>query len=124
MEMLVIAGLALVAFAAVLLPLFRRGTRTAADEREFDMGQSREPLVADEAVPPVGGGHAASVAPGAHDEESHVETDDVEREVLRYRAALRAGTLCPKCGQANPAESVYCSDCGKRLPLADAREFD
>jgi uncharacterized OB-fold protein len=43
--------------------------------------------------------------------------------VLRYREALRAGTLCVRCGQANPPGSAYCADCGKRLPLGDAKEF-
>jgi len=50
--------------------------------------------------------------------------DELELEVQRYRAALRAGTVCNKCGQANPAESRFCFDCGAPLPLAEAREFD
>lgn len=43
-----------------------------------------------------------------------VFTDDasIEAEVERYRAALRAGTLCGRCRYANPAGSSYCADCG------------
>lgn len=39
----------------------------------------------------------------------------VNAAVERYRAALRANTLCPRCLRANPAESRYCADCGKGL---------
>lgn len=39
----------------------------------------------------------------------------LEAEVARYRAALRAETVCPKCLEANPADSRYCADCGRAL---------
>lgn len=41
--------------------------------------------------------------------------DDLEAEVSPYRAAVRAGTLCSKCGRANPAGSKYCLECGTKL---------
>lgn len=115
MEMLVIGLVALAAFAAVLVPLFRRRPGVG-DEKEFE----NIPPAATEATesrtdePPQ--------APAAADARS--EEDRVEAEVLRYREAVRAGTVCRKCGQANPAGSAYCYECGARLPLADAKEFE
>jgi hypothetical protein len=41
-------------------------------------------------------------------------------EVDRYREALRAGTLCGHCGQANAAGSRFCAECGR--PLATGRQ--
>lgn len=46
---------------------------------------------------------------------------EIEREVARYREALRARTVCPHCAQANPPGSRFCSDCGRRLSPADTR---
>lgn len=45
-----------------------------------------------------------------------VDDAAIDREVERYRAALRAGTLCVRCRFANPADARFCADCGKRLP--------
>ncbi len=42
-------------------------------------------------------------------------TSPEEEAVLRYREALRAGTVCPACMQANPPGSAYCMECGERL---------
>ena len=42
---------------------------------------------------------------------------DIDREVGRYRDALRAGTVCSRCAQANPPGSRFCSDCGRPLPV-------
>ena len=122
MEMLVIATTAILAFTAVLLPLVRRDPGGADDEQEFDTGAPADDRVADDALAATTASPAAS-ATAAADDSASVSGDRIEREVLRYREALRAGTLCPRCGQANPPGSVYCADCGKRLPLADAREF-
>jgi hypothetical protein len=111
MEMLVMGLVALAAFAAVLFPLFRRRAGYG-DELEY------------ENVPPA---DAAPPVPAVLDETGASEGDPgdpIEAEVLRYRAALRAGTLCRKCGQANPAASAFCFECGARLPLADAKEFE
>ena len=36
-------------------------------------------------------------------------------EVTRYRTALRAGTVCKRCKQANPPGSRFCADCGRAL---------
>jgi hypothetical protein len=124
MEMLVIALVAIVAFAAVLLPLMRRGEPSASDELEFDTGAAAT-AVAEEAVPPIGAGPATPLVPMTEAALAEPEPiTDIEQEVLRYRTALRAGTLCVRCGEANPPGSRFCADCGKRLPLADAKEFE
>jgi hypothetical protein len=49
-------------------------------------------------------------------EEADRAEGDVESEVARYRTALRAGTLCRRCGRANPEASFFCAECGRRLP--------
>lgn len=100
MEMLIIALVVIIAFVGVLIPLMRKRP-AAADDREF----ARDP------EPP------ASVPDAVAD-------DEVEREIERYRTAVRAGTVCRRCGQANPADSAFCFECGARLPLADAKEFE
>jgi hypothetical protein len=125
MEMLVIAVIALVAFGAVLVPLFRRKSGVN-DDREFDIGADAESASAPPTVAPMAAGPATPVAPppvNPPDAGEHAH-DDIEAEVLRYRAALRAGTVCRKCGQANEEGSVFCADCGTRLPREDAREFE
>jgi hypothetical protein len=151
MEMLVIGVIAIVAFAAVLIPLFRRRPGVG-DAREF------------EGVPGPSGGSASSAAnaapadaaasadtpanevtpstptsdaladrarriAGADDAQEpaaapDAAVDELELEVMRYRTAVRAGTVCRKCGQANPAESMFCFDCGERLPRDEAKEFE
>ena len=143
MEMLLVGLVALVAFAAVLFPLFRRKVG-AGDEREFEnvppahnvtstvrpgIDTSATPApAAPNAAKAAGTGHGAGGVPdagaAAHAAGAGGSDRDVEAEVLRYRAAVRAGTVCRKCGQANPAASVYCYECGERLPLADAKEFE
>lgn len=106
MEMLIIGLIAIASFAAVLLPLMRRG-RHVANEEEFD-----------------GPAQAVTAPTTAADAGVPVVSDAIEVEILRYRAAVRAGTVCRKCGQANPDGSVYCYECGGRLPLADAKEYE
>ncbi|HEX6938466.1 MAG TPA: zinc ribbon domain-containing protein [Longimicrobiales bacterium] len=52
--------------------------------------------------------HAGAVAP--------LDDAALDREVERYREAVRAGTVCARCRFANPAGSRFCADCGRRLP--------
>ena len=118
MELLVITIIAVVAFALVLIPLFRRGPR-GDDEREFGGGART-----DAAFVPIGAGPATPIADVTEQDGREVAVDDVEREVLRYRTAVRAGTICRKCGQANPADSLFCFECGAQLQRADAKEFE
>lgn len=44
-----------------------------------------------------------------------LDEGDVEAEVERYRAALRAGTVCFECGRANPEDARFCAECGRAL---------
>jgi ribosomal protein L40E len=126
MEMLVIAVIAVAAFAAVLVPLFRR-RGDGADPAEFDDAPAG-PATRAAPVPPAGDTDAAANTPAtaAADPTADVPLsgDDIELEVQRYRTALRAGTICRKCGQANPADSAFCFECGERLPRDEAKEFE
>jgi hypothetical protein len=180
MEMMIIAAIAIVAFAAVLIPLFRRPAG-GADAGEFEgdapapAGKARrpadakpgrkpgpkpgpksrpesgpksghaggarpsgsrsvaeaDPLRGEGVVPPMAAGPVSPVDASAEGADSTYSSDtagmsddELELEVQRYRAAMRAGTVCTKCGQANPADSSFCFDCGAALPLAEAREFE
>ena len=40
---------------------------------------------------------------------------EIRQEVDRYRAAIKARTLCERCLTANPTKSSYCSECGSAL---------
>jgi hypothetical protein len=141
--MMIIAVVAIVAFAAVLIPLFRRRV-PGADSSEFEGDTSAappsppSPRTSPDAAPAVDATHGGGVVPPtpaasaspvdpaepAGGPADAATADELELEVQRYRAALRAGTVCNKCGQANPAESKFCFDCGTALPLAEAREFE
>jgi hypothetical protein len=44
-----------------------------------------------------------------------VGAPEVEREIMRYREAVRAGTVCGRCRAANREGSRFCSDCGQPL---------
>jgi hypothetical protein len=125
MEMLVIAVIALVAFAAVLVPLFRRRPGVG-DDREFEnIPQQAADTRATPSTAPGSADVGASVSAGAGGEAgAPLSADELELEVQRYRTAVRAGTVCRKCGQANPAESMFCFDCGERLPRDEAKEFE
>jgi hypothetical protein len=45
----------------------------------------------------------------------YADAAELEADVQRYRAALRAGTLCSHCREANPQDSQYCRSCGHSL---------
>lgn len=157
MEMLVIGVITIVAFAAVLIPLFRRRPGVG-DAREFEgvpdassgaastgdgpVSSAANAAPADAAsadtpanlTPPATAtndalGDRAARKTGADDAQGLTAVpgagvDELELEVMRYRTAVRAGTVCRKCGQANPAESMFCFDCGERLPRDEAKEFE
>lgn len=110
MEMLLVAAVTLAAFGAVLIPLLRRREPGSGDDAaEWAAGEVDRP----------DSGHmlraGATDVGAAH--------DPVEYEIARYRTALRAGTVCRQCGQANPADAKFCYECGRALPRDDAREF-
>lgn len=41
--------------------------------------------------------------------------NEIRAEVDRYRAAMKATTLCERCLMPNAARSNYCSECGRGL---------
>ena len=45
---------------------------------------------------------------------------DLETEILRYRASLRADSICARCGQANPQGSRFCYECGRGIRSSSA----
>jgi zinc-ribbon domain len=91
METVVTIILGLAVASAVLLPLMARG-------RAFDYDWD-----------------------GSADERSREgRRETVEADVLRYREAMHAGTICTRCAQANPAGSRFCMDCGRKLMNAPA----
>jgi len=61
---------------------------------------------------------------GRHTPVDAAGVEPVEDEIMRYRAAVRADTLCVRCGQANPPGSKYCCECGRTLPVVDVQEFE
>ena len=111
MEIVILAVLAVLVIGAVVWPIVRRNSGDYADAREYAVGS------APPAAPPT-----PAVAP-AGPEQPLSSDDALEVEVLRFREALVAGTLCARCGEANPADAKYCSDCGKPLPASDTQEF-
>ena len=90
MEVIILGLLAMVVAVLVLSPLFRPSWAG------YDW-EGRGP-----------GEPASGIDPG------------IRQEVDRYRAALRAGTLCDRCGQANAEGSRFCGECGR--PLASVRQ--
>ena len=41
--------------------------------------------------------------------------EEIKQEVERYRAAIKANTLCERCLTPNPPKSNYCMECGRPL---------
>ena len=39
----------------------------------------------------------------------------LEADLARYREAVHADTVCPRCVAANPAGSRFCAECGREL---------
>jgi hypothetical protein len=90
MEILVVFLITAIAVTAVVLPLVRGRGTTRDPELDAPEGTTRTVRQAGE----------------------------VEREIQRYRVSLSAGTVCRRCGRANPEGSRFCSECGRRLPAA------
>lgn len=47
--------------------------------------------------------------------ERYGDAAELEADIRRYREALAAGTVCPRCSHANPADALYCAECGRAL---------
>lgn len=98
METLLLVLIGLVAVGAVAYPLLRRSSG-------MDPHLDPDPSM----VEATDAKSAGAVGP-----------PELEQEILRYREALRAGTLCPKCNAANAAGSRFCATCGTALAPAGA----
>lgn len=129
METVILALLGVLIIGAVVAPLFR-GRDHYQDEAEYAVqptSAAPRPAPAPAVPPAAAAGDEAGVvsedrqaAPAGAD----VALDDeLENEVARYREAIRAGTLCSRCGEANPVDARFCRECGKALPASDAQEF-
>lgn len=46
------------------------------------------------------------------------DADSLEADLARYRAAVAAGTVCPRCKLANDPGSRFCAECGDQLAPA------
>jgi hypothetical protein len=68
-------------------------------------------------VPLARGGNTPTRATAAGPQ--FADDDAIDAEVERYRAALRAGTLCGNCRFPNPDGSHFCADCGRPLGAAE-----
>ena len=93
MDVVVIALITVVVVAAVAWPLLRGGP---ASDPHLDP----DPSVLE-----------ATDAKSA----GAIGSPELERQILQYRDALRAGTVCPRCTAANPAGSRFCAQCGKPI---------
>lgn len=111
------------AVAAVFYPLLtRRGTAASGDldlpERPAP-AEGRAPRTVDEPraadTGPSPSAPSAPTAAAPPRPRAARADDELEAEVLRYRDALRAGTVCEYCRQANPPGSRFCFECGQRL---------
>jgi len=112
MEIVAIGLLAVLVMGAVAWPLFRGGRGHAADAQEFSSEATsppREPVLATPAE--------------SRSDPAASEGGGIEGEVARYRQAITGGTLCRRCGEANPPGSRFCRDCGKPLATNDAQEY-
>ncbi len=90
MDALVIVILGLAAFTAVVRPFYRSRSTPPIEET----------------------GTAASADAGG------TARAALEEEIARYGLALRAGTVCGRCGNANPDHSRFCMECGRQLATA------
>jgi ribosomal protein L40E len=125
MEIVILALLAILIVGAVIAPFFRGGGGHHADAAEYAVEPTspapRPPAAAGSPAPTA----TVATAPAADSSVAGEMSgeDELEAEIARYRDAIEAGTVCGRCGEANPADARFCRDCGKALPASDAQEF-
>lgn len=47
--------------------------------------------------------------------ERYADAAELEADIRRYREALAAGTVCPRCRHPNPGDARFCAECGRAL---------
>ena len=47
--------------------------------------------------------------------ERYTDEAELEADILRYREALAADTVCSRCRHPNPPDALYCAECGREL---------
>jgi hypothetical protein len=132
-EILVMILVAAAGVAAVLYPLVFRDRASGRGDLDEPSASAVEDRGAPEAAPraeeeevaaaspPVASPPVAR-APECAPREASGTGGGIEGEVTRYRQALRAGTVCGACHQANPPGSRFCSECGKLLARGGGRK--
>ena len=45
----------------------------------------------------------------------YADAGDLETDIQRYREALVADTVCPRCRHANAPDARFCAECGRAL---------
>lgn len=141
MQYVIVAILVLAALALVILPLVRAPHGVGAGDIDIPDAQpaleepapreqpSPRPAMAPVSAPlPLGEGGTeelpqAAPPPAAPARPLGAASADAatEQEILRFREALRARTICPACSTANPPGSKFCRECGEALVVAGAR---
>ena len=129
MQYVIVVLIAAFAVALVVVPLVRGQRGVAAGDMDappLPPPLPRAPKPVMPAVPPAK--PPSPEAPGETDAEEMpivaptlpprrpgTELSATEEEVLRFREALCAHTICQFCSAANPPGSKYCKECGKKI---------
>ena len=125
MQIAIIVILALLVIAAVAWPLLRSTRGHHTDAQEFAVQPPSAPAAAPErpAAPDISAAQRTAARRSAAPADAPTGDAALEADIARYREALTTGTLCPRCGEANPVEAKFCRECGKALPASAAQEF-
>jgi len=139
MQYIIVAILVVAAVALVILPLVRTPRDAGAGDIDAPEPQRRREEVAPRQPPAPGPALPPSAAPQPPGESGAEELPTeapppaaparplgaaadpaTEQEILRYREALRARTICPACSSANAPGSKFCRECGEGLVVGGA----
>jgi len=142
MQYVIVGILVVAAVALVLLPLLRTSRGAGAGDIDAPEPQRRRedatpaeppspaPAVRPAAAPRTPGESGAEELPTeapppaapARPLGAAAADSATEQEILRYREALRARTICPACSTANAPGSRFCRECGEALVVPGAAQ--